>query len=83
MKKALNTYISVSITNYSTVPEINTGYMYTTVRSCKLQVYAPLDYAVAKKQMAKLAIKHNLRIQRKPNPLDPTIITYEISGFLD
>ena len=83
MKKTLNTYISVSATNYSTLPTINTGAIYTSVESCKLQVYTPLDYAVAKKQMAKLAVKYNLQIKRKPNYLDPSIVTYEISGFLD
>lgn len=83
MKKTLNTYISVRITNYSTLPEINTGSMYTTVDSCKLQIFTPLTYAVAKKQLVKLAVKYNLRIKREPNYLDPTIVTYEISGFLD
>jgi hypothetical protein len=83
MKKTLNTYICVSATNYSTLPVINSGSMYTCVESCKLRVYTPLDYKVAKKQMAQLAVKYNLRIERKPNYLDPTIVTYEISGFLD
>ena len=82
-EKTLNTYISVSATNYSTLPTINSGSMYTSVSSCKLEVYTPLSYAVAKKQLAKLAVKHNMKIERKPNHLDPTIVTYEISGFLD
>jgi len=83
MKKTWNTYISVSVTNYSTLPTLNTGAMYTSVTSCKLNVYTPLDYEVAKRQMVKLAVKYNLRIERKPNTINPTIVTYEISGFLD
>ena len=83
MKQTWNTYISVSITNYSTMPDINTGFMYTTVDSCKLQVYTPLTYAAAKKQLVKLAVQYNLRIERKPNYLDPTSVTSEVGGFLD
>jgi len=83
MKKTLNTYICVSATNYSTLPVINAGSMYIAVDSCNMQVYTPLDYTAAKKQLVKLAVKYNLRIQRKLNSIDPTIITYEISGFLD
>ena len=83
MKKTMNTYINISATNYSTVPSLNAGAMYATVDSCKLEVYTPLTYAEAKKQLAKLAIKHNLQIERRENSVDPTIVTYEISGFLD
>ena len=83
MKNTLSTYISVSATNYSARPDINTGYMYVYVSGCELEVHTPLSYKEAKKQLAKLAVKHNLQIERKPNPLDTSIVTYGINGFLD
>lgn len=83
MKRIRNTYINVSAVNYSTQPVINTGSSYTAVESCKLWVYSPLSYADAKKQIARLAAQYNLPIRRRVNQFDPTIITYEISGFLD
>lgn len=83
MKDTFNTYVNVNATNFSTLPTLNSGFMYTSVASCKLQVATSLTYAEAKKQMVKLAVKHNLKITRTVNYLDPTIITYEACGFLD
>lgn len=83
MKKTYNTYICVSATNYSIIPTINTGFLYTAVESCKLKVHTRLSYTEAKQQMVKLAVKHNLRIKREVNSLSPDIVTYSISGFLD
>ena len=83
MKRNMNTYICVRITNYSTVPSVNDGAMYTAVESCRLRAYTPMTYADAKKQLVKLAVQYNLPIKRRPNSINPTIVTYEISGFLD
>lgn len=77
----MNTYISVSITNYTTAPHWNDGYLYTSVDSCGLKIGTVLPYNEAKRQMAKLAVKYNLKITRELRT--PTTIVYSVGGFLD
>ena len=79
----MNTYIAITITNFSTYPDINVGFIYTNVSNCHLEMGNNVSYTDGKKQLVKIAVKYNLPIIREPNPYDSTIVTYRVSGFLD
>lgn len=79
----MNTYITVTITKFSTCPDLNVGFIYTSVNSCHLEMSNKVSYDDGKNQLVKIAVKYNLPIIREPNPYDSTIVTYRVSGFLD
>lgn len=79
----MNTYISVSITEYAAHPSLNTGFFFVDITSCGLNAGHAIAYATAKKHMEELVTKHHFEIECQPNTLDPTIVTYMARGFLD
>ena len=82
-RKTYNTYICVSMTKYRDYPICDTGYSYVRVASCNLTMSHRLTYQEGKRQLARLALKMGKLPEVKPNPYDPTIVTYELSGFLE
>ena len=79
----MNTYMSVSATCFAESPELNYGYLFISIESCKLEVAHRISYANAQEEILKLEKRLGHAPEIKANQHDPTISYREISGFLE
>ena len=79
----MNTYVSISITNYGMDSKLNDGIIYIAVENCKLEMCHRVSYEEALKEMAKLAKKLNKAPAMSINWFNPEISYRELRGWLD
>lgn len=83
MERTYNTYISVSIMVYADKPTWNSGRIYTSNESAKLDLHLDVPYKQAKYELAKLM----LRTGKMPRVIgkddDTDSIMYTLDAFLD
>lgn len=79
----MNTYMNVSVTCFAKNPELNYGYLFVSIESCKLVIAHRIKYEDAQVEILKLAKCLGRAPEIKANPHDPTITYREISGFLE
>lgn len=78
-----NTYMSVMITYFETVPSISCGSIYVSAANGKLKQVYNVSVKEAERELAKLEERLGRKAARIINPFDNTIVRVEISGFLD
>lgn len=83
MNKTLNTYISISFMSYKNTPEWNSGRIYTSNHSAKLDLHLDVPYEQAKKELAKLMLRTGKMpdVIGKDDNSDSTM--YMLTAFLD
>lgn len=76
----MNTYMSVTVWNYSDAPALNVAHIYTSVKSAKLDQHLWVDIQQGKKELARLM----LRLGKMPSVtrLDGRTC-YDLHGFLE
>ena len=79
----MNTYVSITITNYGMNSSLNHGLIYISVESCKLEMFHKVSMEEAVKEMANLAKKLRKAPKLINNPYNPEISYRELSGYLD
>lgn len=78
-----NTYVSVMITYFETVPSISCGSIYVSAADGELKQVYNVSVKEAEKELAELEERLGRKAVRTINPFDNTISRVEISGFLD
>ncbi len=83
MKEICNTYISISFMSYKNTPEWNSGRIYTSNKSAKLNLHLDVPYEQAKKELAKLMLRTGKMpdVIGKNDNTDSTM--YMLTAFLD
>ena len=79
----MNTYVSISITNYGMDSKLNGGTIYISVENCKLEMCHRVSFEEALKEMAKLAKKLGKAPTFSANWFNPEISYRELRGYLD
>lgn len=79
----MNTYMSVTITNYGMDSDLSHGYIYIAVQDCQLEVAHRVDFKTACHEMAKLAKKLGKAPTFTANWFNPEISYRELRGYLD
>ena len=81
--KTCNTYLSVSLFVWKPETGIaSKGRIHTSNRAAKLDLHLDVDYATAKRELARLM----LRTGQKPDVIgkdDPHMVMYTLTAFLD
>ena len=79
----MNTYVSISITNYGMDSKLNHGYIFIMVESCQLEMCHRVSFEEAVNEMAKLAKKLGKAPTFSANEFNPEISYRELRGYLD
>lgn len=83
MSKTFNTYLCVTMVSYTAEPRLNSGRIYTSNESAKLDLHLEVSYEQAKKELAKLM----LRTGKMPNVIGKNdgagSTMYILDAFLD
>ena len=79
----MNTYVSVSITNYGMGSTLSHGHIYIAVESCQLEIGHQVTVEVALKEMAKLAKRLGKAPTLTANQFNREISYRELRGYLD
>lgn len=83
MSKTCNTYLSIDLFVWKKHTGIkSSGRIYTSNHAAKLDLHLDVDYATAKREMAKLM----LRTGKMPDVIgkdDPEMVMYSLRAFLD
>lgn len=79
----MNTYVSITITNYGMDSKLNYGIIYIAVENCKLEMCHQVSFEEAVKEMAKLAKKLGKAPTFSANWFNPEISYRELRGYLD
>lgn len=78
-----NTYLSVSLFVWKPETGIaSKGHIYTSNHRAKLDMYLNVDYATAKREMAKLMARTG-KLPEVVGKDDPDMVMYTLSAFLD
>lgn len=79
----MNTYMSVTLSNFGMNSNLNHAYIYISVDSCQLEVCHKVSWKDGVKELAKLAKKLNKVPKFSSNYWNPDICYRELSGYLD
>jgi hypothetical protein len=81
--KTCNTYLSVSLFVWKPETGIeNKGRIYTSNHVAKLDLHLDVDYATAKREMAKLMARTG-KLPEVIGKDDPDMVMYTLTAFLD
>ena len=77
----METYISVSVTNYGEASELNHGHIY--IDAGKLTTTIRVDYETGRKQLARLAKALGKAPEMVANQYNTSIFYYQLHGFIE
>ena len=77
----METYMSVSVTNYGGNSELNYGHVY--ISTGKLTTNIRVDYETGRKQLARLAKALGKAPEMVANQFNTSIFYYQLRGFID
>lgn len=83
MEKTCNTYLSITIFAWKKGSYgRNSGRIYTSNHSAKLDLHLDVDYTTAKREMARLMLRTG-KLPDVIGPDDPDMVMYTLTAFLD